>query len=516
MTTPHQSAPDGAVTIGGNAWNFGQLIDEKRGREQFEIEPPSNLAEALELLPVVMGRLPNDALKPWQKWLNLTDEDRLNGTVLEQFIANLQTSPLAQVITDVQDTIDGMIRGLVGWTETGYTPVQLQQIAREVAVAVSDLQSVVSQLTNANGYSGTARSVDFSRAADSPSLGPDWAQTYFSGSGSGTLGIGGGRAKWLGSASERWCSARYTAAETKSDFQKIGAVFSSKPSWGVFGGSRSINRIMGRVSVSGLTFVAVDFNAEGFILGAQVGGAWTNFASVGHEFQPGAVYWLECGTTGGANVFRVWKGNTILVTYTDYGVSSIGSDFRSVGYGVKAFSDSMRPAECASFAFFDNTPTALRGSGWRLCRTSTVKEDQSAGQNLFPSSWFDTIDRYTDDILYDPVNNKVTVAATGWYQINVVQFGNSPIIVGGGAAAALLLVNGAVAQQGAPVAQTPSTGSHGFSATFNVYLIEGDFVQPGYWASWNALDLLEADASGAKTYWSGVYLGTSKKMPVAS
>ena len=74
MTTPGQAAPDGAVTIGGNAFNFGQLIDEKRGREQFEIEPPANLAEALELLPVVLGQLPNDAMKPWQKWLNLTDE----------------------------------------------------------------------------------------------------------------------------------------------------------------------------------------------------------------------------------------------------------------------------------------------------------------------------------------------------------------------------------------------------------------------------------------------------------
>lgn len=515
MTTPHQGAPDGAITIGGGQFNYGQLVNEKTARAAFDIEPPSTLAEAIDLLPVVLGQLPNESMKPWQKWLNLTDEDRLNGTVLQDFLASLDTHPLKKVIQDVQDTIDSMVRGLVGWSETGYTTAQLQEIAEQVAGAVSDLQTVVSALTNANGFGGNAKSVDFSSAADSSSLGADWSQTY-SGSGSGTFGVGGGRAKWLGTASDRWGLARYTAVETKSDYQKIGCVFSSKPSKGIFGGSKSVNRIMGRVKADLSSFVAVDFEAGDLTLGALVSGSWTTFTTASHEFQPGAIYWLELGTTGGARIFRVWKGNTILVTYTDASVSSQGSDYRSVGLGVKAYSDSMKPGEAASFAFFDNTPSALRGSGWRLCRTSTSTDDQDSGENLFPTGWFDTIDRATDDLTYDATNNKVTVAATGWYQINVVQFGDTPIYVSGGAAAALLLVNGAVTQYGAAVPQTTNTGGNGFQATFNVYLNDGDFVQPGYWSSWAPLNFLQADAAGLKTYWSGVFLGTNKKVVLSA
>lgn len=513
MTTPFQGAPDGAVTVGGGTFNYGQMVNEKYGRAQFEIEPPSNLGEALDLLPVVMGQLPSDALKPWQKWLNLTDEDRLNGNVLQQFLDSLKDNPLKQ-------TIDGIVRGLVGWVENGYTPQQVEAAAKDVANTLSDMRAIITALLASNGYAGTARVIDFSGLADAPSLGAEWSQTY-SGSGTGTLGVSGGRARWIGSADQRWCTARYVGAQTKGDYQKIGVAFATKPSRNIFGGAKSVNRIMGRVSDNQLSFVAVDFTADGFTLGCSVGGSWTTWYQRNStlfdpwEFKAGAAYWLECGTSGGLRIYRVWENSKILVTYVESAATSnLGTGFRSVGMAVMSFSDNSNPGQVAAFAFYDNQSAAKRGSGWRIARTSGGSTNVNNGDNAFPSNWFDTPDYITDDLNYDPANNRITVAATGWYHITIKQHGDNSII-GGYSVQPTLIVDGGVAMRG----QNFRWGEYneGFSASFVVYLEEGARVQPGYWASATVLNnLAGGEAAGQNTYWSGVYLGTNKKLPTTS
>jgi hypothetical protein len=519
VTTPNQGAPDGAVTVGGGMWNFGQLMSEKQGRQQFELDPPTNLVEALEILPVVLSQLPGDAMKPWQKWLDLTDEDVFNGNVIQEFIDSLTDSPLTLVIADVKETIDGMIRGLVGWVESGYTPAQVEAAAKDLASTVADIRAIVTALISAKGYAGTARVIDFNGQADSSTLGAEWSQIYFSGSGTGTLGLSNGRVKWLGSADQRWCSARYIGAETKGDYQKIGVAFSTKPSRDILGGAKSVNRIAGRVSDDQQSFVAVDFTADGFILGCQVGGSWTTWYSrvstlfSPWEFKAGAAYWLECGTTGGARIYRVWENNKILHTHVESAATSnLGVGFRSVGVAVKAFSDTQLPGQVAAFAFYDNQAALKMGSGWRISRTSGSTADLSNGENNFPSNWFDTPDYITDDLVYDTTNNRITVAATGWYQITVKQHGDSSLI-GGFSVQPTLLVNNSVVMRGQNFRW--SGYNNGFAHSFIVYVTEGDTVKPGYWASATALAQLGGgDASGFNTYWSGVYLGTNKKLPI--
>jgi len=510
VTTPNQDAPDGAVTVGGGAWNFGQLVNEKTSRAAFEIEPPSNLVEALELLPVVMGQLPTDAMKPWQKWLNMSDQQRASGEVLQEFLDSLEDNVLVK-------TIDGMVRGLVGWVETGYTPAQVEAAARDLAQTLADLRSVVTALLASTGYAGVARVIDFNGRADASSLGPEWSQSYW-GTGDGTLGVSAGRARWIGSATERWGFATYVDAETKSDFQKVGCAFATAPSRDIFGGSRSVNRIMARCSDDLSSFIALDLRADSWTLGCQVGWSWTTWHSRNStlfdpwQFKPGASYWLEAGTSGGARIYRVWENNKVLHTHVESSaLSNLGAGFRKVGVSVMAFSATQLPAQMAAFAFYDNQSAEKRGSGWRIARTGSGTSDMSNGDNSFPSNWFDTPEYITDDLIYDTTNNKITVAATGWYEINVCQHGDSPII-GAYSTKALLVVNGGTAQRGATCHWNGQ--NVGFSGSFVVYLEEGDEVKPGYRSSSALVSQLGGgDAAGLNTYWSGVYLGTNKKLP---
>lgn len=118
MTTPNQDAPDGAVTVGGGVWNFGQLVNEEAARSQFEIEAPTSLADALDLLPIVLGQLPQDSLKPWHQFLGLPDEDLTNGNVVQGIVDALADSPLKDVIGNVQKVVDNIFQAINGGSST--------------------------------------------------------------------------------------------------------------------------------------------------------------------------------------------------------------------------------------------------------------------------------------------------------------------------------------------------------------------------------------------------------------
>lgn len=511
------TAPDGSYTIGGGSDNWGQTVTEDNFKALFSppTPTPGNLMQDLR---AALSLLPKETLDQFAPWMGLTDVFSGIQDAIDQIMDSFGTKPLTKVIQDVQDAIDGLVNGLAGWTETGYTPAQLKVVAKDVYETMSGIKTTVEALLAAGGYGGNAAVIDFSTMADASSLGADWDQWHY-GSGDVVLGISGGRAKMIGStANNRMGFGRYTALKTKSSYQKVGMVFSTKPSKGLFGGSQSMNRIAGRVADDNNSSVCLDLRASSFTLGCIVDGTWTTFSNNPDpfDFKAGVAYWLECGTTGGVRIFRVWENNRILLTYTDSAavsreaVSAGVDDYKGVAMLQQAYGDSFRPAEAVSLAFYDNQPGDLLGSGWRISRTSTGNEDQSSGDNTFPASYFDTVDYATSDLVIDMTNNKVTVDATGWYAINVCQFADNTI-VGSGSVAASLLVNGTVAQQATPVPQSGT--NHGFSGAFVQYLHDGDNVKPGYWSSWSPVDQLSGEATGTKTYWSGVYLGTAKKIP---
>lgn len=111
MTTPHQGAPDGAITVGGGKWRYGQTVNEKTARSAFEFESPTTLAEALEILPAVLELLPNDSMKPWQKFFGHTDEERANGTTRQRFIDTLASKPTPTWITNIITNINNATNG---------------------------------------------------------------------------------------------------------------------------------------------------------------------------------------------------------------------------------------------------------------------------------------------------------------------------------------------------------------------------------------------------------------------
>lgn len=570
MTTPFQSSPDGAVTIGGGDWKYGQAVNVDTAKASFEFPQPTH-DNMVDLLRMVLSQLPVDALKPFAGFLGMVDgvfdniEDGVNSIIdslglrpvvhtlveFEQWVHDFfdaigasiaggdlgifttwwhdnVTQPIADTIAGLGDVsvdlgteiaragahIDGFIRGILGLIDSGFNVNIVEETAANLAASIAGMSAIITKLQSeeSNGtFSGNAASVDFSVLADSAtSIGAGWTQTYAGGSGTGTWGIWGGRTAWSGTATNRGFTAQYTAKVAKTDYQKVGAAFATAPSINTFGGNRSINSIYARGNASFTTRVYVDLYKNYLELGCYVSGSKTVFATDStFQFKPGAAYWLECGTTGGLRVFRVWENSKIIKTYTDAAaVSAVGNYY--TGLGGVCSTDFYHPAKISMFAFYDNTPQAVLGCGWRVARTNTTGGGWSTGTNLFPASWFDTIDYLTDDLTYTMSANKVKVPYAGWYQVNIHQHGNSGMGVGGGNARVALYRNGTPVQYGSRVAHNSSVGFVGMGGTFTVYCDANDELQPGTDATYSVSSAANADAGGLSTYWSGTFVGNKK------
>ena len=546
MTTPLQSAPDGAVTVGGGTWNYGQNMNEKIGREQFEFPMP-NPTNMLELLRIALERLPIDALQPFADFLGFVDGVfKSVGEAVDAILGSLIIRPIVQtveaftqwvtdffgamgsgivsgdltefgewfdntVIQPVVGTIDGFVRGVLGLVGNGFQFDTVEETAKNLADSIASMNTIITKLQNAadaGSFTGVAVGVEFANAIPGATMGSAWAQSH-SGGGTATLGIEGGRVKLIGTASNRVGIAVYTAKECRSDYQKVGAAFATLPSTNFLGGNRSHNLLLGRVNTAGDTYVYADFEASRMELGCVVSGSKTVFSVKNDfKFKPGVAYWLECGTTGGVRIFQVWENNKVILTYTDAAaVSQLGN--KRGGLGVVGFSNTYKPAEISAFAFFDNQPAVVKGCGWRVARTSSAVGNISTGTNLFPSGWFDTIDYMSDDLAatYVASQNKIIAPADGWYAVAVIQYGDDNLgAFTGGKNRAALFKNGVPVQLSNPIPSNINVGYNGFGGAFTVYCQKGDELQPGYNSSWSATGLLKADAGGLGTYWAGTFI----------
>lgn len=550
MTTPYQTAPDGAFVIGGGTWNYGQTMNEDIGRAAFEFPMP-NPGNMLDLLRIALERLPIEALQPFADFLGIVDGvfDSI-GAAVDAIIGGLIVRPILQtvenftqwvsdffdamgsglvsgdleefgewfdgnIVQPIFGTIDGFIRGVLGLVGSGFNVNVVEETAISLAESIAAMNSIITKLqqeASSGEFTGTAVSVDFTKYAAGSTMGADWVQGY-SGTGTGTLGVGSGRVKWLGSANNRTGVSRYVGKLATSDFQKVGAAFATLPSTNFLGGSESFNYLYGRMNDTSNTYVYARLGKGSLELGCYVSGVKTVFATDnGFKFQPGSAYWLECGTTGGARIFRVWKNNTVILTYTDASViSQLGN--MHVGLGATAFSDTYKPAETSVFVFYDNVPAVVQGCGWRVARTSGGVGDIANGTNLFPTSWFNTVDYMSDDLAatYVASQNKIVCPADGWYSVSIYQYGDNNLgLFTGGKNRATLFKNGVAVQHTNPIPSNVNVGYNGFGGTFTVYCEKGDELQPGYTSNWSATDLLEHDSGGLGTYWAGTFIGNKK------
>jgi hypothetical protein len=452
-------------------------------------------------------------------------------------IADVVVDGIGSTLQGLWDFIVGGLSGLGlgGLGGAVSTGADVERVALDVAENVTQMQSKISALQTAaaNGaFSGNSSFIDFSLRPNTASLGnapvgapgagsPDFSQTY-SGGGTPTLGIVSGKGAWTGSwnTSPRTGVAVYTPVQTQGNFQKIGVAFASAPT-SHNGSNPAINYILGRMNAAGTEYVFVELMPNSCRLGCVNGGVTTydpnGPSTLYGSFKAGAAYWLECGTTGGDNVFRVHENNRIILTWTDSGnVAAKDASHRYVGVAGYTFANgsyNTKPATMAALAMADNTPLDIRGSGFRRYRASGTSVNQSSGQNLIANNFFDTGDKITDDLTYDGgSNNKITVSVAGWYMVQVKIRHSGDLNNGQHEAQILLYVNGTAVQSG-PDTWGPGTigaaGGLDLSGTFVQYLNAGDYVQPGISTSLNPLPLI-GGSSGVQTHYSVVFLNNQK------
>lgn len=268
------------------------------------------------------------------------------GTISGDLVGGI--SPTTTIAADVQTAANAVYAGFRGQANlTGnisLPDVQATGIATNRAIAENSAAIVALQTTPATGK--TSVFVDFTKQADASSLGSSFTQSY-SGSGGGTLGITSGRATWQqgGTLAPRFGFALYNAAQTQTDYQKVGAAFSSAPTIDGSGsppaGSTWVtaaspayghNYLFGRMNSATTRYVFVDFTATNVALYYYNGSGNTLLAQTSHTFQAGSTYYLACGIPGSVNTYQVLIGSAALISYVDSASTILtGSAYRYSG-----------------------------------------------------------------------------------------------------------------------------------------------------------------------------------------
>jgi hypothetical protein len=427
-----------------------------------------------------------------------------------------------------QEIVDSVVQGFHGWwNETGFAPLDLQTINTTIATAVAELNAAIVALqssTAGTAFSGTAVYENFTAGApaypNGQALGARWDQWY-EGSGAALLGINNNYAVLTGTSLGRTAYARYKATGTiknitSSNRQRIGLVASVPANWGL----RSYNYIYGRMAhneASTKKYVFAKLSNNTAEIGYRAGGGEVIIGSAPNfRYKNGAIYWFESGFGDSDRTYRLFENSTLLLTVTDASNASlVGAEYRGVGFGMYSPNSVTRPGVVAAFAFHDNAPMQVLGSGLRRCRTIGTTAKLSKGNQPFPKGWFTTSEYMTRDLTYNSDTNTVTVGASGWYAVDIVQYAKGQIgLLTGGLIRAALYRNGQMELSGAPVNANANTDMLGFGGHFVVYANKGDTLTPYYISEWECADYLRADSAGKGTWFAVAFLGNT--LPVST
>lgn len=454
-----------------------------------------------------------------------------------------------------QGFLDAFFIGVKNLTGIDFTVGQAESAARGINTSLSNLNIITSNLVaqqQAGMFYGTAVSENLSAYDLGSTLGAKWS----------LFNLGGGSASWgisdslfgasinglygvrcagmfpLAGSSGRTSRARLVQT-TKTRFQKVGVVFAgtggnvrSAPT----SGTRHATYIYGRMSADGARYVYAKFTGTQVSIGYNTGAGEIDIPSSVRNFtqNAGATYWLECGVSAIAQyTYRLWENNTAVTTGVDSSATSPNSPTDSLGAGFGGWveNDNYTPATVAGFALYDNVPPAQRGIGFKganivnnVITGAGASQVASSNFNLspnssnsntgfFPQNWFLPI-YATEQLLYDPSINTLTVAQPGWYLVTVAQKGTSDYqwALGGRVAAALFKDTGSgqflIDQIGPETVH--STNKSSFGAAFVTYLQGGDRIRPGYWATGETTGLSSYVGSAAEaTCWTATFLHNS-------
>lgn len=433
--------------------------------------------------------------------------------------------------SDIGATRDSLVNNIFGWLGSGWSALDTDAALANQAATLAGLAAMIAALQsnqNNQAVGGTQVLVNFSDRANASSLGADFTQTY-AGSGTGYWGIKSGRAAWYPvNDYNRTCVGIYNVAHTTTDYQMVGAAFAAAPWWSGSTSNSGHNFLFGRADATGSTCVFADMTAYTAQIGCIVAGTKTVLGTAsGFTFKANAIYWLRCGTVGGARIFQLVEGTRAVLTVTEVGTTSVlGSeqatpeDYRWGGAGVTGAATSLgtaQPGVMTAFALSDNQPAAVIGSGARMFRASTSAVDVSAGAHQLPTGFFDTVAESTADITASTSAGTFTVSQDGWYNIDA-QFsladfwgGFSPLspfplfltvykTPSGGSPAVECQIGDVL--MGYALSGFTTASPRAACGSARIYLQAGDSVQLGYNADTGKTDVFIGDAAGIGTYFT--------------
>ena len=369
----------------------------------------SNGMEAiLRRVPFVGGVLASmwDALTDFVGFADATEATTVQTR--ESIVTNITGSPVTDPTnSDVDDAISGQTDAIVA-----------------AAAAAAALEQLQTGATN-SGVSGTEPFEYVDLDSLSPTLWQRYVRLGTNGT-NGTIAVADGHNAGMvaGTTSSDYEEAnRYIGPNNKTltKFQRIGIVIATpmtKP--GFLDGRSSAIDIFGKWSDDDSKWVRFRWFVDGSVqFHYKNGGAVTALggttSGAGNPAAASAL-WVECGTTGGSNVYRLMSGTKVIKTVTDSGHVIDESQY---GFGWGQFMDSnLLPGKITQFSWADNTPATILGSTFRAYRASTSGLSQPSGTQICASNTFDTVDYISSDLTWDPTTSKLTVTKSGTYLVS--------------------------------------------------------------------------------------------------
>lgn len=426
--------------------------------------------------------------------------------------------------TGIQNILDGITNYLTGLAGTLWGQTSANNALAGAKQSIEQNAAAIQAMTTTQGggaASGKSVVVNYNDYANG-ALPATHTVAYF-GANTSTVSILNGRAhaNLVNDDTSKYWEILYNATQTNTDYQLIGITLTSLMGSGF--GSQASNWVKGRVNLAQSRYVWAefrkdDFNNIYFQLGAVTASGtiiWKGWTACPYA----TTAWLQCGTTGGARVYKVWVGNQVIWTHNEVGtLSDVGASNRYTGHGGQMYATAggaVGPGDVSQFAFYDNMPPATVGSGAIITRTATGSTQANAGATQYISNgdtFFNNLERKTDDILtVDQLWGGFQVRDAGWYKLKAcVKIAGAAYpdritlrLLGasattpdqakyGGREHARMLSGGAV-----------STPPRWIADDWEVYLDANEYVYLGYdCAVLNVAGVFTGEATGLQTYFS--------------
>ena len=310
-------------------------------------------------------RMPLDALRVFEPFLPGTRAADFGSSqsAVTAIMGALTRRP--DFLEKIREVINNIVNGWQGNSEQ-WDPFNVFVTMEEIAQAFDMIQTQINEFA-VGGTAGVAVSENFSTY---PNGGPGgrWT-TWHKGLAAETIQIKDGKL-WLYCfpLAERYGWAKYNAVEMLTDYQRVSAVFATKPATGGLQGKlTAFNYLMGRVAKLGdtpdsTTHVFAKLGSNQAHIGVNIRGVETLLKSAPvFNFNPAANYTLQLGVKGATpaqdapRTFRLWEGqsNLILEAFDPTNISFVGSTHRFTGVGF-GNENALQSARIASFVAFDS------------------------------------------------------------------------------------------------------------------------------------------------------------------